>query len=163
MEIINHSALNVTSDYTKEVHTGESKLVNQNGFLFYTYEGVHYLMGYVGTQTALTLPADYNGEAYTVYQYAFYRNTSITSIVVPEGVKEIGSHAFKACTSLVSIELPHSLQKIDDLILLECSALMMIKFNGTSEEWKILDKGYEWDYLTGEYSIVCTDKILSKS
>ncbi len=43
---------------------------------------------------------------------AFYCNSSISSVVFPAGLKEIGREAFNSCTQLSSITLPESLQMI---------------------------------------------------
>ena len=65
IEVINHSSLDIqagSSDYgnvaryAKEVHTGESKIDRVDDYLFYTYENVHYLLGYVGNDTEALVP-----------------------------------------------------------------------------------------------------------
>ena len=48
-----------------------------------------------------------------IEEKAFYGDTSIEKVVVPEGATEIGSEAF-ADSSLVEIELPDSLESIAD-------------------------------------------------
>ena len=41
--------------------------------------------------------------------YAFEENNAITSVVIPEGVKEIGNYAFEECGKLTSVSLPEGL------------------------------------------------------
>ena len=115
VEVINKSNLNITAGsssygyvgyYAKEVHKGKSKIVNVNDYLFYTYNGVNYLIGYAGNDTALTLPDNYNGKEYEIYKYAFYNCTTLESITIPDSVTSIGNSAFYGCTSLESITLP---------------------------------------------------------
>ena len=139
VEVINKSSLNITAGstgygyaayYAKEVHSGESKIVNQNDYLFYTYNGVNYLLGYVGNDTELVLPTSYNGANYEVDRYAFYENDKITSIEIPDSVTIIGDSAFSDCTSLTSI-----------------------KSRGTEKKWNAIYKGYDWNYNTGNYTI----------
>ena len=47
-----------------------------------------------------------------INNYAFYGCTSITSVIVKEGVTEIGNYAFKDCTSLTDVKIPGSLSII---------------------------------------------------
>ena len=98
VEVINKSSLNITKGsnsngyvarYALEVHTGSRKTVNNNGYIFYTYENVNYLVNYIGTDTALTLPANYNGENYVINYYAFYGNDNITSVIIPQMILRV--------------------------------------------------------------------------
>ena len=83
-----------------EVHNGESKIVNKDGYLFYTYNGVNYLVNYIGDESELTLPEDYNGESYEIYSAAFLNNESITKVFVPESVTCIAASAFEGCSNI---------------------------------------------------------------
>ena len=122
VEVINHSSLNITKGstdygyvgyYALEIHNGnESKIVNKDGYLFYTYNAINYLLGYVGNKTNLTLPENYNGENYEIYKYAFYKNDTITSVIIPNSVTSIGSYAFYYCSNLTNITIPNSITYI---------------------------------------------------
>ena len=135
VEVINHSTLSITVGnssygyavyYAKEVHKGESKIVNYNDYLFYTYNGVNYLIGYVGEDTELTLPEDYNGKSYEIYKYAFYNRDDITSVAIPDSVTSIGEYAFNSCDSLTSITIPDSVTSIGDKTFFGCTRLTSI-------------------------------------
>ena len=54
---------------------------------------------------------------------AFYYCTGLTSIVIPEGVKEIGLRAFNGCTGLTSIVIPEGVTKIGRCAFLGCTSL----------------------------------------
>ncbi|MBQ7357972.1 MAG: hypothetical protein IJW65_04470, partial [Clostridia bacterium] len=91
IEIINHSTseLGLSSGHALEIHDGPSRIVNQDGFLFYTYESTNYLVGYNGDGD-IVLPESYNGESYAIYDCAFYGNDDIVELTIPDAVTEIG-------------------------------------------------------------------------
>ena len=111
VEVINKSSLyiSVSSNngyvayYAKTVHKGTTKIVNQDGYLFYTHNNINYLLGYTGTDAALTLPNSYNGQSYKIYSYAFDGCSEVISITIPENVTGIGRWAFHDCKSLTTI------------------------------------------------------------
>ena len=80
------------------------------------------------------IPADVE----IIEELAFYR-IGLTSIVIPEGVTEIGEGAFDVCKGLTDIQ-----------------------FKGTVEAWQAIEKGYDWDYNTGNYTVTCTDGTVDK-
>ena len=155
IEVVNRSELNITAGsesngyvgyFAKEVHNGESKIIKEGDYLFYTYDGVSYLMGYAGTDTSITLPESYNGRAYEIYEYSFFNcnnlndvtipngltkigdhafsSCGMTSIVIPESVKSIGSYAFTGCSRLTEINIPKSITSISDYAFYGCSGLI---------------------------------------
>ena len=118
VEVVNKSSLTITKGdkdgdnvqddnerayYALEVHNGESKIDVQGDYVFYTYEGVNYLVNYIGSATEITLPENYKGANYVINKYAFY-NTGVTSVVIPSGVVGILPNAFYECSKLVSVE-----------------------------------------------------------
>ncbi|MBR5144785.1 MAG: leucine-rich repeat domain-containing protein, partial [Clostridia bacterium] len=136
IEVINKSSLNITKNssnygyagyYALEIHQGESKIVNQNGYLFYTYDGTNYLLDYVGKDTDLTLPKSYNGQDYEIYQYAFCDCTSLRSIVIPDNISSIADNVFSDCESLTCIVIPNSVTSIGDYAFSGCKSLTSIE------------------------------------
>ena len=115
-EIVNNSSVDLSSmamlSSILEVHSGTSKIVNQNGYLFYEHEGQNLLIRYVGEETNLVLPKSINGKSYEIYIYAFTGLHEITSVVIPEGVEVINYSAFFWCESLEKAYLPKSLTTI---------------------------------------------------
>ena len=193
VEVINHSTLNITAGssnygyvgyYAKEVHTGESKIVNVNGYLFITSGGVNYLLGYVGDETELTLPDDYNGENYVIndnaFEYctsltsvtignsvtsigssAFYGCTSLTSVTIPDSVTSIGGSAFYGCTILTSVTIGNSVTNIGYAAFRGCTSLTSITFKGTVAQWNAISKGSFWESYVPATVVVCSDGSVS--
>lgn len=57
---------------------------------------------------------------------AFAGSYALTTVTIPEGVTEIGESAFKDCTSLSEIILPESLEMIGDYAFYGCTGLIEI-------------------------------------
>ncbi len=158
VEVINHSALDIIAGsedngyigyYAKEVHTGESRIVNNNGYLFYTYDGVNYLLGYIGNDKELSLPESYNGENYQIYKYAFNEpyfvtiGTGVTSIAIPDSVTSIADHAFYGCRGLTSITIPNGVTSIGEDAFRGCDNLEDVYYKGTEAEWDMISISYQ--------------------
>ena len=107
-------------------HNGETKIVNQDGYMFITVDGVNYLLGYTGEDTALVLPKSYNGEKYEIYKYAFYNRDDLTSIEISDGATKIGKYAFWSCDGLGSLVIPESVTVIGDSAFSECLGIARI-------------------------------------
>ncbi len=56
----------------------------------------------------------------TIPDEFFMDRTNLTSIVIPEGVEEIGARAFKGCSNLTSVMLPSTLKRIGDEAFYDC-------------------------------------------
>ena len=142
VEVINKSSLSISKGsssygyvayYALDVHSGESKIVNYNDYLFYTSEGVNYLLGYVGTATALTLPNNYKGENYKIYNYAFYGCRGLTSVTIPDSVTSIGDYAFSFCIGLESFIVDSnnpSYKSVNGLLLSKDGKKLIAGVNG---------------------------------
>lgn len=196
VEVINNSSLKITkgsTDYGSIAYNalnvkngGSSDVVNQNGYLFYTYNSVNYLLGYVGNETDLILPEDYNGEQYQIYEKAFFERGDLTSVTIGSGVTAIGDYAFQHCSGLTSvtfgsgvlssgeysfwncsklkkITILNSLMVIDEGSFGDCVKLVDIHYNGTKRQWyDVSIVGGNSLYNTGNYIIHCTDGDIGK-
>ncbi len=93
----------------------------------------------------------------------------LENVVIGEGTKTINSYMFKGCTSLKAVTLNNSITAIERGALIGCESLEKIMFNGTVEEWLAIKKytdsyyEYNWNYKTGNYTVICTDGKLDKN
>ena len=131
VEVINKSSLSIGSDIASnilEVHYEDSKLVNKDGFLFYRNEftATNYLVGYIGDETTITLPDNFNGESYKIHDVAFESKYLIESITIPSGVTAIGESAFWGCYSLRSITIGSDVDSIGNDAFYGCTALRYV-------------------------------------
>lgn len=95
-------------------------------------DGSAIITRYSGSAAALTIPSSLDG--HTVKQidsYAFEKNTTLTSVSIPETVTELEYSAFKDCTSLTAVTIPGGLTKSGSLgsgAFSGCSALTTVQF-----------------------------------
>ena len=81
------------------------------------------LTGYSGTDTEVTVPAEYMGKSVTIINSrAFYDCSFITKISLPNTIKEIGNSAFGYCTALKTIEIPACFRILDS-VFIGCTSL----------------------------------------
>ncbi len=142
VEVINRSSLDITesacgyvASYALNVKSyGDSDVCNVDDYLFYTHDDTNYLLGYVGDDDDITLPGNYNGQSYEMYEHAFYRSrlkkitvpsnvnvsdeafaycSDLTEVYVSDGVTSIGGNVFSHCNSLTSVRLPDSLTELN--------------------------------------------------
>ena len=62
-------------------------------------------------------------------EYKIQACSSLTSVVIPEGVTEIGKEAFQGCTSLTSVVIPESVTKIGNYAFKRCTVDCNVKCN----------------------------------
>lgn len=134
IEVINLSPLPVkkyspehggVAYYAKAVLSAaeESRLTrSDDGLWFYRDVQETALVGYDGTQSALSLPERWESGEYYIYEYAFYKNPIVTDIVVPSGITSVEKQAFYGCPALESVEI-YGVEWIGAAAFRECAAL----------------------------------------
>ncbi len=163
VEVYNCSSLTITKGdtgngyvgyYALNVYTptlGISKLDSIDDYRFYADGDTVYLMAYRGSDTALTLPTDYQGKSYAIYQYAFYGCTDLSSIAISNRVTSIGQFAFSGCTGLSSITIPDSVASIGSYAFYGCSSLQSMTLPFVGEKADGSGKTY-FGYIFGASS-----------
>ena len=186
VEVINNSSLDIekggfgngyVARYALSVKNGgESDIKNQGEYQFITVDGVNYLINYVGTDTEITLPANYNGQNYVINDHAFDNCDSLTSVTVGDGVTSIGqwafddcdsltsvtigdsvasigNSAFYNCTLLMSITIPDSVTSIGRNAFYNCESLETINYKGTEKQWDLIKKDSNWNFNAGNRTL----------
>jgi hypothetical protein len=157
VEVVNKSSLYIykgstshgrVAEYAIEVHSGESKIVNYNDYLFYSSGTTNYLIGYCGNDTALRLPENYNGQGYEIYREAFanrneYHNNPIYAVIIPDCVTKIHDRAFDGCSELEEIVIGKGVSNLGFGVFDSCSGLNAIYYNGTEYSWNRIYQ-YGW-------------------
>ncbi len=92
-------------------------------------DGTYYIVSGIGTctDTEIVIPVSYQGKLVKAIGSSAFRDcTSLTSIMIPEGVTSIGNRAFERCTSLTSVMIPEGVTSIGDYVFGRCSNLTSI-------------------------------------
>ena len=125
--------------------------------------------------TSVTIPDSVT----SIGSFAFARCAKLKSLVIPESVKLIGDNAF-AASGLTEITLPSGLNAISNALFYNCqsltsviigkgvtsigwsafggcTSLASVTFDGTTKQWKAVDKGLSWKDNCPFTEVVCSD------
>ena len=86
---------------------------------FFVYDGV--LVEYTGNGGDVVIPDNIGIKE--IGDKAFYENTTVKSVVIPEGITAIRYKAFEGCTLLKTVDLPYSLTDLDSGAFRQCEML----------------------------------------
>ncbi len=108
-------------------------LLGKDGFYYeFDNNGNAVLSEYHSSNNEVNIPAEiYNHPVVKINNYAFLRNTSITTVTVPESVTQIGNSAFYGCTNLNSITIPNSVTSFGNSVFTSCDNIKVICHSGS--------------------------------
>ena len=142
-------------------YAGEHGVTN-DGIVWCAVKSGVTILGYNGNNSNVVIPKTINNIKVTsISAYAFYRNTSLENISIPEGIIEIGYRAFSECSNLTNISIPNSITYFGADVFSGCESLLFESFNGAKylgnkdNPYLILYKG------TGDCSINDNTKIIA--
>lgn len=96
-------------------------------FAYELKDGYAVITGYKGTDFEISIPQKIEGRPVIAIGENAFLDYDLTSIVIPEGVKEIGKEAFRSCKCLTKVELPDTLNIIGRFAFDNCEALEKIE------------------------------------
>lgn len=121
-------------------------------------DGTGYIFSYDGNETDLTIPATIAGYSiFGIYVYAFAECKTLKSVIISDGITEIGEYAFWDCSNLKTVIMPNSVKSIDDCAFRGCNNLKTIELSNTLTEIG----AYAFDNCTNLESIKLPDSIKS--
>lgn len=92
--------------------------------LYFYGRGKLRLQKYIGKLSEVDVPTNYKGlEIIRIDDKAFYKNTRITSVNIPDTVSYIGKSVFEDCTNLKSVYLSDSVVHIGERLFCNCKNL----------------------------------------
>lgn len=114
------------------------------------------------TGTGITISLDASGtkNAVSLSQYTsgYFKDCSaLYSFVMPDWMKAIIPSLFENCTGLTRIDIPNSITDIYTNALTGCTALTTINYEGTSSQWKAIDRKPGWHENVPATVVHCTD------
>lgn len=82
------------------------------------------IYGNNGEETEVQIPAEIDGMSVTeIGEKAFYINTFLTEVNLPDSIVKIGKDAFNGCVNLAKVNLPDSVAEIGENAFCGCSSL----------------------------------------
>lgn len=102
---------------------------NNEDYIYLLYDnGTIEIVNYIGDKTEVIIPEKIGDYPVTsIGDSSFFCNSSIISVIIPEGVTNIGKCAFEECRSMISIEIPKTVTAIGSRAFSGCSSLESIK------------------------------------
>jgi hypothetical protein len=121
-----------SSDYSAAIlSNGEIVPAAVQNFTYTSTNNTVTITGYTGSGGDVIIPATINGLPVTVIgDQAFYGETGLTSVTMPDTISSIGARAFYYCTGLTTFAVPNSVTSIGDQAFFDCDGLTNI-FLGT--------------------------------
>ncbi len=110
-------------------YTAIFEAVNETDASFFTYETTALgasITGYTGSETIIKIPQKIQGLAVVKLGANCFDSSSLASVVLPDGITEIGDGAFWHCTKLYSVNISSTVRSIGNKAFWQCSSLISV-------------------------------------
>ena len=71
------------------------------------------------------------------------------------GAEKLHESALSGCVALERLSIPDSVKEIGGSALSGCVSLCSIRYEGSAAKWNAINKGEQWDFGTGKYTLEC--------
>ena len=115
------------------------------------------VIAYLGTAKKVNIASTYNDVPVTSIYDNVFKNTAITTVIIPDSITSIGNWAFKNCSSLTEIVIPDSVTSIGNFAFEGCSSLKSVVI-GDGVTWICIGAFEGCSSLT---SVVIPDSVTS--
>ena len=90
-------------------------------------DGTLTITGYSGTNPDLFIPSEMNGKTVTsIGEDAFWYNSVVKNVTIPDTVKTIEPYAFRLCKTLETVKIGANVESIGKYAFANCSALSSV-------------------------------------
>jgi hypothetical protein len=136
--IVNNSLLDIklgektdgyVAYYAKTLNTEGNKIKYQDDFCFYVDGNNISAIAYLGNDSHVSFPNDFNGMSYTIERKLFYKNENILKVTIPQKVTIIGDSAFCECPNLREVIITADSLSISKRAFAHCSKLSNISLS----------------------------------
>ena len=115
--------------YAKTLNTEGNKIKYQDDFCFYVDGNNISAIAYLGNDSHVSFPNDFNGMSYTIERKLFYKNENILKVTIPQKVTIIGDSAFLGCRKLREVIITADSLSISKRAFAHCSKLSNISLS----------------------------------
>ena len=116
-------------------------------FRYEILDGYAVIHEYLGGSRAVSIPADINGVPVRKIADSAFKNTNITSVVIPNSVTDIGWFAFAGCYTLESVTIPASVSIINYGAFDGCPYLLFLCSEGSYAAQYAVSFGIRRQYI----------------
>lgn len=117
-------------------------------FIYDIYSDHINIINYTGTKNKLTIPSHIDDKlVLTIEDSAFYGNTYIEEVIIPNTVIKIGYQSFIGCQNLKTIYIPKSVIYIGNSAFDNCPNLETIYIKKNSKQQKLLEEKNYTNYI----------------
>ena len=101
-------------------------------------DGSYAVRRYGGSSAEVVIASVWRGQPVTaIGSYAFNGCIGLTSVTIPDSVKDIGDYAFNNCSKLTSVTIGNGVTSIGDLAFRGCSGLTSIFVNKENGKYMV--------------------------